>query len=82
MPLDLAPTVLRGFYALNIMGAGRSGLHLLRGSAKEVDAAFGAPAVTPPMAATVIGSSWVGLALVSALGLFAPKTYRQVEHMK
>lgn len=69
---------MRAFYALNIVGAGNSGVRLLLeddSSKKAVQEFWGSP-VQPPLAKNMLGSMWLSTALMSVAGLFAPVTFR------
>ena len=69
---------LSGLAALNIAGAGSSGLQLLLpGRRQAMEESWGAP-VSPPLAASMIGAMWTAAAAVSVAGLFAPVTWRWV----
>jgi hypothetical protein len=74
-PSVVALFVMRAHFAMNVLGAGNSGVQLLRGDSRGVIGFWGAP-VTPPLAAATVGSMWAATALVSLAGLAAPVTFR------
>lgn len=67
--------VMRAFYGLNVLGAGRSGLQLLLDDREALQESWGGQ-VTPRLAAVAVGSMWTSVALTSVAGLAAPVTFR------
>ncbi|KAL4457782.1 hypothetical protein ABPG75_012647 [Micractinium tetrahymenae] len=66
--------VMRAFYTLNVVGAGRAGLQLLLDDRKAVQDSWGGP-VAPRLAAVTLGSMWTAVAVTSIAGLVAPVTF-------
>lgn len=79
MPVDTA--VMRGFFALSAIGAGKDGITLLASAGaskvedKAVQETWGGK--LPPLAANVLGSMFLATSLLSAVGaVTAPAALR------
>jgi hypothetical protein len=68
--------VMRAFYAINVLGAGNQGVHLLLGPSRPAVVTDFGEAVRPPLAAAVIGSVFAAASLTSLAGLINPSAFR------
>ncbi len=75
-PVATGQWVLRAFYALNLAGAGNSGVQLLLGPSRPAVVSEWGEAVRPPLAAAVIGSMFSAASLTSLAGLINPVAFR------